>query len=323
MLRGAFLYLLLAAEAIPNPYRTIENYFKLPAGRAWGSTSAIFATPDGHIWIAERCGVNSCAGKTDPPVLEFDASGKLLKSFGSSMFVFPHGIFVDSDYNVWVADEQGQQVVKFSRDGNVVLTLGKKGVAGSAPGMFDEPNAVITAKNGDIFVAEGHDIGTGNARIQKFTKDGVFIKQWGTHGAKPGQFEMPHALAFDSQGRLYVGDRGNDRIQVFDLDGNFIEQFTEFSRPSGIWIDKNDTIYVADSESCEQQGYGHHPGWKRGIRIGSLKDHVVKAFIPDTWPDPQPHSTSGAEGVAADAKGNVYGAEVLKKGVKKYVKSAL
>ena len=117
-----------------------------------------------------------------------------------------------------------------------------------------------------------------------------------------------------------MGDRGNDRIQVFDLDVNFIEQFTQFGRPSGIWIDRNDMIYVADSESREHEGYGHHAGWKRGIRIGSLKDGKVTAFIPDTAPDPENASTTGAEGVAVDAMGNIYGAEVAQKGVKRYVK---
>jgi len=308
------------AKQIPNPYRTIGNYFRLPQGRTWGSTSAVFVAVNGHIWIAERCGANSCAGKTDPPVLEFDASGALLKSFGSGMFTFPHGIFVDAQNSVWVVDELGHQVVKFSANGDVLMRLGKAGVAGKEPGMFDQPNAVIVAPNGDIFVAEGHNIGTGNARIQKFSKDGKFIKQWGGHGGATGQFEMPHTMAFDSKGRLFVGDRGNDRIQVFDLDGNFIEQFTQFGRPSGIWIDKNDTIYVADSESREREGYGHHPGWKRGIRVGSLKDGKVVAFIPDTAPDPENASTTGAEGVAVDTMGNVYGAEVGQKGVKKYVK---
>jgi len=307
-----------------NPYRTIHDYFKLPADRTWGSSSCVFAAANGHVWIAERCGANSCAGKTVPPVLEFDAAGNLLRSFGAGMFVFPHGIFVDTQGNVWIADGQGRdgvghQVTKFSPDGKVLMRLGKAGVAGTAPGEFSQPNAVIVAPNGDIFVAEGHDVATGSARIQKFTKEGTFIKQWGRHGTGPGEFEMPHALAFDSKGRLYVGDRGNDRIQVFDQDGNFIEQFKEFSRPSGVWIDKNDILYVADSESREHEGYGHHPGWKRGIRVGALKDHVVTAFIPDTFPDQENTLTSGAEGVAADAAGNIYGAEVAQKGIRKYV----
>ena len=310
------------AKETSNPYRTVENYFKLPAGRAWGSTSAVFVATNGNIWVAERCGANSCAGKTDPPVLEFDPAGNLLKSFGSGMFTFPHGIFVDKDNNVWVVDELGHQVVKFNADGKVLMTLGKPGVASADPGLFNQPNAVIIAANGDIFVSEGHGVGTGNARVQKFAKDGTFIKQWGTRGKAPGQFEMAHCLAFDSKGRLYVGDRDNARVQVFDQDGNFIEQITGFGRPSGIFIDKDDTLYVADSESREKEGYGHNPGVKRGIRVGSLKDRyrLVRAFIPDTYPNPENASTTGAEGVAVDAVGNIYGAEVAQKGIKKYVK---
>ena len=198
------------------------------------------------------------------------------------------------------------------------MTLGKAGVAGDGPDTFNEPNDVAIAPNGDIFVSDGHTPGRGNARVVKFTKDGKFIKQWGEHGSGPGQFEVPHALAFDSQGRLFVGDRANNRIQIFDQDGKFIAEWKQFSRPSGIYIDKNDIIYVTDSESTDRDGYGHNPGYKRGIRIGSAKDGTVTAFIPD--PSPGAGATSTSEGVAADAAGNVYGAEVGPKDLKKYAR---
>ena len=152
---------------------------------------------------------------------------------------------------------------KFSPDGKVLLTLGKAGVAGSGPDEFNAPSAVVTAPNGDIFVADGHG-GNTNARIVKFAKDGKFIKTWGKKGSGPGEFDTPHALAFDSQGRLFVGDRSNNRIQIFDQDGKFLDEWTQFSRPSGIFIDKNDIIYVADSESGIRAK--NHDGWKRGIR---------------------------------------------------------
>jgi sugar lactone lactonase YvrE len=307
----------------PNPYRTVENWFQLPAGRTMGSTSAVFVAPSGHIWVAERCGANSCAGSNLPPVLEFDPSGKLLKSWGEGMFVFPHGILIEKDGTIWLTDGQGangkgQQVFKLSPEGKVLMTLGKAGVAGDGPDTFNQPNAVAIAPNGDIFVSDGHNVGRGNARVVKFSKDGTFIKQWGGHGSGPGQFEMPHTLAFDSKGRLFVGDRGNNRIQIFDQDGKFLEEWKQFSRPSGIFIDKNDAMYVADSESTDRDGYGHNPGWKRGIRVGSAKDGTVTAFIPD--PSPGMGSTTAAEGVAVDAEGTIYGAEVGPKDVKKYVK---
>jgi len=306
----------------PNPYRTIEHWGTLPEGRTWGSTAAVEIDRDGKsVWVAERCGANSCADKPDvDPVLKFDQSGKLVKSFGKGMFIFPHGIFVDKDDNVWVTDGDGKngkghQVFKFSPDGKILLALGRAGVAGDGPDTFNKPSDVAVAPNGDIFVADGHG-GDTNARIVKFTKDGKFIKTWGKKGSAPGEFDIPHSLAFDSKGRLFVADRGNNRIQIFDQDGNFIDQWAQFSRPSGIYIDKKDMIYVADSESGSVAK--NRTSWKRGMRIGSAKDGTVTAFIPD--PDENPPSTSAAEGVAVDAQGNIFGAEVGPKDVKKYVK---
>jgi streptogramin lyase len=317
---AAFAQADAAPNSQPNPYRTIENWGKLPEGRTWGSTSAVDIGPDGSIWVAERCGANTCAGSNLAPILRFDSSGNLLKSFGEGLFVFPHGIFVDKAGNVWITDAQGKdgkghQVFKFSPEGKVLLTLGKAGVAGDGPDTFNQPSDVVVAPNGDIFVADGHG-GASNARIVKFSKEGKFIKAWGKKGSAPGEFDTPHAIAMDSKGRIFVGDRGNNRIQIFDQEGKFIAEWKQFGRPSGIFIDKHDNLYVADSESRSE----NHPGWKRGIRVGSAKDGSVAAFIPDPEPDPDHKPTSGAEGVAADSNGDIYGAEVGPKDVKKYVK---
>ena len=259
---AAFAMLAISAGAVysrtaaptnssPNPYRSIENAAKMPPGRTWGSTAGVAIDPDGtSVWVAERCGANNCAGSNLDPVLKFDASGNLVKSFGAGMFVFPHGIFVDRDGNVWVTDGQGKdgkghQVFKFSPDGKVLLTLGKAGTAGDGPDTFNAPSAVLVAPNGDIFVGDGHG-GNTNSRIVKFSKDGKFIKTWGKKGSAPGEFDTPHTLAMDLRGRLFVGDRNNNRIQIFDQDGKYIDQWPQFSRPSGVYIDKNDIIYVAD-----------------------------------------------------------------------------
>jgi streptogramin lyase len=320
----------------PNPYKTIENYFKLPDGRAWGSLSTIEPDPDGRsIWVADRCGANTCAGSNLPVVMKFDASGKLVTSFGAGMFVFPHGIHIDRQGNVWIVDGQppgpgrgaapqpqstlGHHVVKFSPDGKVLLRLGTPGMTGADATHFNQPSDVITSPNGDIFVADGHG-GNSNARIVKYTKEGKFIKEWGRKGTAPGELDTPHALAMDSKGRLFVADRNNNRIQIFDQEGKLLEEWKQFSRPSGVYIDRNDTIYVADSESNKSRNHGE---WKRGIRIGSARDGKVTAFIPDTNTsvDEGPLAgTSGPEGVAADAQGNVYGAEVGQRGLKKYVR---
>jgi DNA-binding beta-propeller fold protein YncE len=336
----------------PNPYRTIEHWAKLPDGRKMGSTSAVDIDNDGKsVWVVERCGANSCLDratghiKNIDTVLKFDTDGNVLKSFGAGTFIAPHGIYVDKDDNIWITDYQdnatlqeggrgrgagrgapqvgpigprpgatkGNQVFKFSGDGKLLMTIGKPGGA-TEPECCYAPDDVIVAKNGDIFISEGH--GAGNNVIFKFSKDGKRIKSWGKLGTGPGEFDQPHSLAFDSRGRLYVADRNNNRIQVFDQDGNFISEMRQFSRPSGLFIDKHDNIYVAASES--ESVSRNHDGWKRGIRMGSLKDGKVTAFIPD--PNEKATGTSAAEGVAVDAKGNIYGAEVGPQDVKKYVK---
>jgi len=309
----------------PNPYRTVEGWAKMPAGRTWGSTSAVDIDRDGvSIWVAERCGQNSCANSMLPSILKFDSTGTLVKAFGAGLIQFPHGIHVDREGNVWVTDApfgrgqrdttKGHQVLKFSPDGELLLTLGAPGGA-REPGYFFQPNDVVTAPNGDIYVAEGHsDAPTANARILRFNRDGTFRDAWGKRGNGTGELLQPHALAMDSRGRLFVGDRSNNRILILDQRWNIVDTWHQFSRPSGIWIDAHDNIYVADSESGSVAP--DRPEWKRGIRIGSVRDGKIVAFIPD--PAASPPSTSAAEGVAVDARGNVYGAEVGPRALKRY-----
>ena len=311
-----------SAFAQANPYREITGWAKAPAGRPWGAMVSVDVDRDGNIWVLERCGANSCIGSTFGPVLKFDPSGKLLTSFGAGLFAFPHGIHVDRDGNVWATDAAGQDgkghvVVKFSPEGKVLLTLGKPGVAGNGPDTLNEPAAVVTAPNGDIFVADGHGINS-NLRIAKFSKDGTFIKAWGKKGTGRGEFMGLHAIAIDSKGRIFVGDRPNNRIQIFDQEGNFLDEWRQFGRPSGIHIDKNDRMYVADPQSNVKL----NKGFKRGIYIGSARDGKVTALIPSDQPKTDDEDTNGMEGAAADAKGNVYGAETTAgKKARKFVKS--
>lgn len=314
-----------AQNGAPNPYETIEGWAALPDGRVWGSTSAIYPANDGkHIWVAERCGSNLCVGSDVDPVLLYDQDGNVVKSFGSGMITWPHGMHVDADDNVWIADAVGyapvpegigHTIMKFSPDGELLMRLGKEGVAGDGTDVFNKPSDMLVAPDGSIFVVDGHDAG-GNNRVMKFDKDGNFLLQWGSTGKEDGEFRDPHALAMDSQGRLFVGDRGNSRLQIFTQDGEHISTWTQFGRPSGLFIDKNDVLYSADSESNARR----NTGWKRGIRIGSAKDGFVTAFIPDPEPDQDNSGTSAAEGIAVDADGNIYGAEVGPRAVKKYVR---
>ena len=305
----------------PHPYQVVANHFTLPEGRTMGSTAAIDIDRDGRsVWVFERCGGASqalaCAASPLAPVLKFDASGKLVSSFGAGMFVSPHGIHVDRQGNIWLVDgaakdAKGDQVFKFSPDGKVLMTLGKAGVAGDGPDTFNPPSDVLVAPNGDVFVADGHG-GVTNARVVKFSKDGTFIKAWGKKGSGPGEFDAPHSLAMDSSGRLFVADRGNSRIQIFDQEGRFLAEWKQFGRPSGIFIDRNDLLYAADTQSDEKT----NPGYKRGIRVGSAKDGKVTVLIPDADPD------GTGEGIVADVDGNIYGALTAKQALKEYVKPA-
>jgi hypothetical protein len=203
-------------------------------------------------------------------------------------------------------------VIKFSPTGQVLMRLGRAGgvpmdsmqAMGARSDFFWQPNAVITAPNGDIFVVEGH--GGGRNRLIKFNAQGQYLAEVGGTGTGPLQFNQPHALAFDSQGRLFVADRSNNRIQILDQNLRFIDQWYQFSRLSGIFIDANDILYGADSESGSVNPA--HGAWLRGIRVGSARTGELMYFIPD--PNPDCSGTCSAEGVVVDRNGVIYGAEV-------------
>ena len=301
-----------------NPYHMLEDWAQLPQGRELGAPIGVETDhSDGKsLWVFDRCGGNSCTGSKLDPIWKFDASGEHRANFGAGMFNFPHGLYVDAAGNVWVTDGRGaggigHTVIKFSPEGKVLMTLGKPGVAGDAPDMLNSPSDVVVAPNGDIFVADGHG-GKTNDRIVKLDKDGHFITTWGKHGSDPGEFNTPHSIALDSAGRVYVADRINSRIQIFDPNGKFLAEWKQFGRPSSVYVSKDDIIYVADSQSTDKT----NPGFKQGIRIGSVKDGKVAAFIPLTDP-----ALGSAEEVAADDQGNVFAGFTDKHFLKKFVKN--
>lgn len=289
------------AQDPESSYRLVDGWAQLPDGvDAWGQTIGVEADPEGNLWVFHRCFAASCVGRDDvPPILKYDPSGKLLDSWGEGMFVWPHGFFLDAEGNIWTTDARGangkgHQVTKFSPDGRVLMTLGTAGVAGDGPNTFDGPTDVAVAPDGSIFVADGH----GNNRVVKFSKDGRFLMAWGKEGTGPGEFNEPHCLAFDSRGRLFVGDRVNRRIQIFDQDGRYLDEWPDIMA-SGITITDDDTVYVADYQLRE------------GIVIAKADDFSIIGFIPEAL----------AEGVTVDAAGNVFVGEVLPRNLKKFVKS--
>jgi DNA-binding beta-propeller fold protein YncE len=322
------------AQCLPNPYRAVDGWTKWPEGRPMGAVGDLKMDPDGkHLWAIIRCAAtdpkrfgSECLDSDLDPILEFDLNGNVVKSFGGGMFIWPHGLDLDREGNVWVTDavapkktppgKRGHQVVKFSSSGKVLMILGTPGVPGDGPDKLNSPSDVVVAINGDIFVADSHSFDSGNNRIVKFSKDGEFIKAWGKTGYAPGEFRMTHSIAIDSQGRVFVADRGNNRIQIFDQEGKFLAQWTQFGRPSGITFDDKEQIYVTDSESDNVQ----NPGWEMGIRIGDARTGWISAFILYPWGDPRQVEGTAAEYVAVDRDGNLYGGEARTRRIQKYVR---
>jgi DNA-binding beta-propeller fold protein YncE len=287
-------------------FQLVEKWATLPADFAWGEIADADLDADGTLWVLHRPptpgGSAAKAGSArggEVPVLHFDSTDKLVRSFGQGLMLQPHGLHIDPQGNIWVTDSgpfyeqgirpgKGFQVFKFNRDGKLLMTLGKPGVGAAGTDTFVAPTDVVVNTRGEIFVADGHTPRPGSPagdRIVKLSKDGTFIKAWGTEkGSNPDQVAGPHRLAMDSQGRLFVADRGNARIAIFDQEGRPLAQWTQFGSPSGIWIDRNDVLYVAV------------PGQNGGIRIGNAKTGVVTESIPNTSP----------EVAVADPRGYVY-----------------
>lgn len=271
-------------------YRQTGTWAQLPEGFEWGQVIAVDVDADGNVYAFQRCSSTTCVDRDEPPLLKFDSSGEHLMSWGSGMLIWPHGLDIDAEGNIWITDGRpdggrGEQVLKIAPDGEVLMAIGTAGVAGDGPYTFNGVSDVEVADNGNIFVADGHN----NNRIVKYSPDGEFMMEWGRAGSAPGEFNQPHSLAMDSEGRLFVADRENLRLQIFDQDGKFIDAWTQFGRISGIAIGPDDTLYLAAQNDA-------YPDFETGIYVVSAKDGTVKAIIGDVY----------TESVVADGKGAVY-----------------
>ena len=327
----------VTGEGLPNPepdtYRELGHP---PRGTGVGihgrpSTSPRrMATSGGTRGVLralpEARGSTATTNPVDP-IFKFDRNtGETLENFGAGVFVTPHGIGVDAEGNVWVTDfagnqagTKGHQVHKFTPDGELLMSLGVAGQPGNGPDQLNQPNDVIIAPDGSIFVADGHtgqNLTTDDemeearaagltGRIVKYSPEGEYIMEWGEIGTEHGQFRTPHALAFDAQGRLWVADRGNHRLEIYDQNGNYLESRYQFGRISDLFITENQMVYAIDSESNRLR----HINWKNGVRIGPAGQDVLTGFIPGWDSDSRPNHGVAGEGVGVDADGNVFVAE--------------
>jgi len=312
-----------AETVLPDPFGPPQHQWaSAPSGKPWGSAAGIERGPHGEIWTIDRCGANSCDGSDLAPIIELDTrTGKAIRSIGAGLFVFPHGLHVDRDGNIWVTDGaisadggKGLQVVKLSPSGQVLLRLGTAGQRGDDATHFMSPTDVVTDSQGDIYVADGHApiapfIPPGNdTRIMKFDRHGKFLLQWGRPGSGPGEFANPHALAIDAEGRILVADRGNSRTQVFTPGGKFVAAWKQLGRPSGYYVDAAGALYSIDADSTEAS----NPGYRKGVYIGDAATGTPRGFVPDE---------AAGEGVVVAPDGNMYGAvNVAPHGITRYLR---
>ncbi|HEY5622649.1 MAG TPA: peptidyl-alpha-hydroxyglycine alpha-amidating lyase family protein [Gammaproteobacteria bacterium] len=291
-LAAAFAALLgLQAYSQHSGHRLTSEWAQVPDGLQWGQLIGIDVDADGDIYALHRCSASDCISSDVPPLLKFDPSGKHLLSLAAGLLVWPHGIDIDNEGNIWLTDGRadngrGQQVLKLSPEGEVLMTIGTAGVSGDGPYTFNGVADVLVADDGSIFVADGHV----NARVVKYSAAGEFITEWGGAGTGPGEFNLPHALAMDSRGRLFVSDRENLRIQIFDQNGRYLDEWTQFGRVSGLSIGPDDTLYAAS------QNEEAIPSIATGIYLANSDNGEITGFIPDIY----------SESVVADGSGAIY-----------------
>jgi DNA-binding beta-propeller fold protein YncE len=279
-----------SADKPATEYRLVPGWPTLPADLKLGGVAAVATDSSDRVYLFHR-------GKT--PVLVFDRDGKYLRSWGEGLVKTSHGLRIDRENNIWTTDIGHHLVMKFNAEGKLLLTLGKKDDPGDTPDKFNKPTDVAVAPNGDFYVADGY----GNSRVVKFSKDGKYLKEWGTKGKGEGEFNLPHAVCVDGKGKVYVGDRENNRVQLFDAEGKFLSQWKDSGAPYGLYLTDKGQLLVADGRAngvrlLDDQGKPVSRWGEKGAGAGQFQ---------------MPHW------LCVDSRGALYVAEVTGQRVQKFV----
>ncbi len=278
------------AQTGTGQYEVVENWAQFPDGvTKWGGVTGVDIDPKGNIYVFHR--------NEAMPIMAFDRNGRFLRAWGQGLFKTTHFLRTDHEGNVWVTDRGDHQVFKFSPEGKLLMTLGRKGVVGDneSRDAFNGVADLVIAKNGDIFIADGEST---NTRVVKYSKDGKFVTWWGGLGTEPGKFDEPHSIAIDSRGLLYIGDRRNKRVQVFDQSGKFVQQWNHLGTPWGVFV-KGDRLYVVDGTEAN------------ALYVVSTKDGKVIDKV---------EGLRNATAVTVDSKDAIYIGEVNGTNVRKLVR---
>lgn len=264
-------------------YEVVPDWARLPSGETMGIISGVAVDSQDRIYVYAR-GAH--------PVMIFGHDGNYQGSWGQELIMDAHGIHIDSNDAIYLADRDAHEIIKSHSDGRILMRLGRRGWAASEE-PFNHPTAAAVAANGDIFVADGY----ANSKVHKYDAQGNHLLSWGRPGAGPGEFRVPHAVWVSRQDRVYICDRDNCRVQIFDTSGSFIEEWTDYFRPTSIFIDREDTIYITDLSS----------------RLSILRSNGTLITRLRILAD-------GGHAVWGDSQGNLYVVEIHQKRIDKYLK---
>ena len=265
----------------PYTYQVVEGWGREPAGRKLGIASGVAVDSQDRVYVVDREPVAA--------IVVFDRDGYCLTSWGEDIFSLPHDIFIDADDRLYIADCGDHTVRICTTEGEVLQTLGTPGAVGTPGKPFNMPTRAAVAPSGDIYVSDGY----GQHRVHRFSPDGALVQSWGTVGTAPEQFTLPHNVFIDREGRVLVADREpNNRIQIFDAEGNFLSEWPGRLFPCGLYIDADDTIYIAEGG---------------GVSIFNRDGKLLSCWKVLGGPDNALH---GAHGIWVDRHGDIYVGEV-------------